>query len=116
DTVRPGDAVSIEGILARNGTRQIWAEGLVFAKTGRKVLVADDRPPIAPRAPRPTPRWPDGTPMLGAPEVQGGYWAYPSRKTRVADGVRVEMNEDGLLAKIADARRVAPSKAWSRGF
>lgn len=116
DTVRPGDAVSIEGILARNGTRQIWAEGLVFAKTGRKVLVADDRPPIAPRAPRPTPRWPDGTPMLGAPDVQGGYWAYPSRKTLVEDGVRVEMNEDGLLANIADARRVAPFQPWALGL
>lgn len=116
DTVRPGDSISVDGILARNGTRQLWADALVFADTGREVLAAHDRPPRAPRTARPAPRWPDGTPKLGAPDVQGGYWAYPTRTTLVEDGVAVEANADGLLANLEDARKVAPLQPWALGL
>lgn len=115
-SVRPGDAVSVEGIVARNGTRQLWADALVFSDSGRDVLRADDRPPRAPKAPRPTPRWGDGKPILGAPDVQGGYWAYPTRKALVQDGVEVEMNADGLLANLEDAPKVAPFQPWALGL
>src|SRR5690606_11697343 len=94
DTVRPGDRVKVDGIRARNETRQVWADALVYADSGREVLAARDLPPKAPRTARPTPRWPDGTPMLGAPDTQGGYWSYPTRTALVEDGVRVEMNKD----------------------
>ncbi|HEX6995665.1 MAG TPA: DUF6152 family protein [Gammaproteobacteria bacterium] len=116
ESVRPGDRVSVNGIRARNGTRQVWADALVFADTGREVLVAHDLPPKAPRTARPTPRWPDGTPMLGAPGTEGGYWAYPTRTALVEDGVRVEMNADGLLANLEDAAKVAPMQPWALGL
>jgi len=116
ESVQPGDRVSVDGIRARNETRQVWADALVFADTGRDVLVARDLPPKAPRTARPTPRWPDGTPMLGAPDTQGGYWSYPTRTTLVEDGVRVEMNADGLLANLEDAAKVAPMQPWALGL
>jgi len=116
ESVQPGDRVTVDGIVARNGTRQVWADALVFADTGREVLAARDAPPKAPRAARPTPRWPDGTPMLGAPDTQGGYWSYPTRTALVEDGVRVEMNADGLLANLEDAAKVAPMQPWALGL
>src|SRR5690606_16406120 len=116
ESVRPGDRVTIDGIRARNETRQVWADALVFADTGREVLAARDMPPKAPRTARPAPRWPDGTPMLGAPDTTGGYWAYPTRTALVEDGVRVEMNADGLLANLEDAAKVAPLQPWALGL
>jgi hypothetical protein len=35
-----------------------------------------DTAPIAPLAARPAPKWPDGTPMLGSPDTQDGYWGF----------------------------------------
>ena len=116
ESVQPGDRITVDGIRARNETRQLWADALVFADTGREVLAARDLPPKAPRVPRPTPRWPDGTPMLGAPDTQGGYWAYPTRTALVQDGARVEMNADGLLANLEDAPKVAPMQPWALGL
>lgn len=116
DTVRPGDRIKVDGIRARNETRQVWADALVYTDSGREVLAARDLPPKAPRTARPTPRWPDGTPMLGAPDTQGGYWSYPTRTALVEDGVRVEMNEDGLLANLEDAAKVAPMQPWALGL
>lgn len=116
ESVQPGDRVSVNGIRARNDTRQVWADALVFADTGREVLAARDVPPKAPRTPRPTPRWPDGKPMLGAPDTLGGYWSYPTRTALVEDGVRVEMNADGLLTNLEDAAKVAPMQPWALGL
>ncbi len=116
DSVQPGDRISVDGILARNDTRQVWTDGLVFADTGRQVLNANDLPPKAPRVARPAPRWEDGTPRLGAPDTLGGYWAYPTRTALVEDGVTVEMNADGLLANLEDAAKVAPLQPWALGL
>ena len=67
--------------------------------------------------PRPTPRWPDGQPRLGAaPGGAQGYWAYPS-VTALAEGNgaqdRDPMDEWGLLKNIADAPKVAPMQPWA---
>jgi hypothetical protein len=115
DSVRPGDTLTVQGIVARNGTRQIWGESVVMSATGRKVLFTKNTMPMPPERPRPTPRWPDGTPILGAPDAEGGYWGYPTRTVLVQDGVSVPMDRYGLLADIGDAPKVAPMQPWALG-
>ncbi len=36
--VRPGDSITVEGIAARNGSRQAWGKSVVLTGTGRQVL------------------------------------------------------------------------------
>src|SRR5690606_9943481 len=62
DSLRPGDAIRVEGPAARDGTRQVWGDSLVATATGRPVLFAVDTAPVAPKQARPAPRFPDGTP------------------------------------------------------
>jgi hypothetical protein len=115
DTLRPGDAVTVTGIAARDGTRQVWGESIVFSSSGREVLsLADDKAPPLPLEPRPAPRWPDGQPALGRiAGMPDGYWGYPSSLALVEDGADVAMNADGLLADLEDAARVAPFQPWA---
>lgn len=115
DSVRPGDALKVHGIVARNGTRQIWGESVVMSATGREVLFAKNTMPTPPERPRPTPRWPDGTPILGAPDAEGGYWGYPTKTVLVQEGANVPMDSYGLLDDIRDAPKVAPMQPWALG-
>lgn len=116
DSVRPGDTVTVDGVVARDGTRQIWGESVVLAATGRKVLFAKLDTPPRPKQARPAPRWPDGTPRLDAPDASGGYWAYPTATALIETGVNVAMNADGVLADVGDAARVAPLQPWALGL
>lgn len=43
-----------------------------------------------------------------------GYWAAPSTKTLVDATAKVTIGDNGLLANLADADRVAPFLPWSR--
>jgi hypothetical protein len=114
DTLRPGDGIVVDGITARDNSRQIWGESVVDANTGRRVLNVMNAAPVQPLATRPTPRWPDGRPALGAvPGSASGYWGYPSETALVEDGVEVAMNADGRLERLADASRVAPLQPWA---
>lgn len=113
-TVQPGDRVEVTGLLARNGTRQIWADSIVLSGTGREVFTLNDNPPVKPLVPRPTPRWPDGKIALGATPGSGdGYWGYPDETALVEDGVNVSFDRYGQLANINDAARVAPMQDWA---
>src|SRR6202022_4215190 len=38
DSLQPGDAITVKGIAARNGSRQAWANSVVVTATGRTVL------------------------------------------------------------------------------
>jgi hypothetical protein len=115
-TLQPGDAIEVDGIVARDGTRQIWGSTVVETATGHRVMsVVDTQPPML-RAARPTPRWPDGKPVLGAPDTDGGYWGYPTSTVLVQAGARVAMDADGVLDKIGDAARVAPFQSWALGL
>ncbi len=73
DTLVPGDAVTVQGILARNGSRQAWGSSVVMNATGRQVLNAKPMAPPQPLQARPTPLWPDGQPRLGAVPGSDGY-------------------------------------------
>src|SRR5437763_1331719 len=37
ESLRPGDAIKVQGIAARDGSRQLWAKSIVVANTGKKV-------------------------------------------------------------------------------
>jgi hypothetical protein len=117
ESVRPGDAITVEGIAARNGSQQVWGRSVTMTATGRRVLVAAPAAPPPLLEPRPTPRWPDRQPTLGAsPGGAQGYWAYPTVTALVENGAGVAMDEYGLLRDIADAPKVAPLQPWARAL
>jgi hypothetical protein len=113
ESVQPGDTLTVQGIVARNGSRQVWGRSVTSA-TGRRVLFVTPSTPPEPLQARPTPRWPDKQPRLGpmAGGVQG-YWAYPSSTAMMETGANVQMDGDGILKNIADAARVAPMQPWA---
>jgi len=118
ETLRPGDRIRVAGFGARNGSHQAWGNSVVVRATGKAVYNVTLTPPAAPLEPRPTPRWPDRQPRLGA--AQGGstgYWAYPSvtalAEGNSADKIAVPMDTWGLLKNIADAPKVAPMQPWA---
>ena len=113
-SVQPGDALTVTGIAARNGTRQVWGELVLRSDSGRRILGVSMDPPAVPLTARPTPRWPDGQPVLGgSSSTVDGYWGYPQATALVEDGVDVSMDASGLLADIDDAARVAPLQPWA---
>jgi hypothetical protein len=114
-TLVPGDAISVDGILARNGSRQIWGETVKRASDDQRLFTLDPDLPRLPIESRPAPRWPDGQVALGAtPDYpSGGYWGYPTKTALVEDGVNVRMDQYGQLADINDAARVAPMQRWA---
>jgi len=116
DTLKPGDAISVSGPTARDGSRQVWGERLVSAATNRQVYNVTDSAPERPRSPRPAPRGADGKPLLGAADAKGGYWAYPTSTVLQQSGANVRMDKDGVLARISDAPRVAPFQPWALGL
>jgi hypothetical protein len=115
DTLMPGDVITVNGIAARDGSRQVWGETVVQVALDRQVYQLNVRPPQKPLESRPTPRWPDGQVALGAVPgmVTGGYWSFPSSKSLVEDGVNVAVADDGMLQNLADAERVAPFQPWA---
>jgi hypothetical protein len=118
NSVKPGDLVVVKGITARNGSRQIWSTSMVVGQTGKPVFtVSNDatvRPAPTSAAAKPSPRWPDGQPRLGALPGGTGYWSDPSAATLVESGVRIQADANGLLRNIGDAAKVAPFQTWAR--
>ena len=92
DTLRPGDGITVQGISARNGSRQVWARSVVVTATGREVFKVTRTAPPAPLSPRPVPKFADGTVRLGATPGASGYWVYPSATALVEDGMTVAMD------------------------
>src|SRR5262249_43364479 len=66
NTLKIGDVITVQGISARDQSKQAWANSVTVAGTNRRVLAITaaqptrDNPP-----PKPTPRWPDRQPRLG---------------------------------------------------
>lgn len=117
ETVRPGDAITVVGPVARDGSRQVWGDSFVVDSTRRRVFtVAAPMPPTYPVPAPPTPRWPDGHPRLGPPAGQvGGYWEFPTATTLIEDGVvGVRADQHGLLQNLNDIDKVAPFQPWAR--
>ena len=115
DSLEPGDAITVAGMRARDGSRQIWGNAVTLSDSGRQVYSVSSNAPAKPLTGRPVPRWPnDNKPALGAgPGGIGGIWSYPSEEALVEDGVNITMNEYGLLDNIDEAARVAPLQDWA---
>ncbi len=121
NTLKPGDAVTVQGTLARDGSAQVWGDSVVLTAGNRRVLNVSAAAkaflrPVANLPARATPRWPDGQPRLGPPPGEKGYWARPSATMLMETGVTAEANEHGLLKNIADAPKIAPFQEWSRAL
>jgi Family of unknown function (DUF6152) len=117
DALQPGDAITVRGMGARNGSRQIWGDTVALTMSGKRVLFVTPSVPPAPLSARPTPLWPDKQPRLGPlPGGVQGYWAYPSATALMESGVNVAMGADGLLRNVADAGKVAPMQPWAQAL
>jgi hypothetical protein len=115
DTVKIGDAITIQGITARDGSKQAWANSVALASTNRKIFTLASAPANrGNKPPKPTPRWPDGQPRLGPLPGEEGYWANASSTVLVQSGANVQMDRDGLLRNLADIDKVAPFQRWAR--
>src|SRR5215475_13302863 len=115
DSVKPGDAITVQGLAARNGSRQVWANSVVMATGNKKLFDTASTPKPAPNAPNgPTPKWPDGQLRLGPPPGQTGFWGAPTATTLAQTGSNVTADAYGLLKNIGDVDKVAPFQKWAR--
>ena len=116
DSLKPGHAITVQSIAAKDGSRQAWGNSVSMTSGGKKILnltAAVSRPRPSGAA-QPTPRWPDGKARLGPPPGQTGYWASPSATWLVQSGANVQADANGLLKNIADVDKVAPFQRWAR--
>ena len=117
DSLQPGDAITVQGMTARDGSHQVWSRSTTMTTTGKTMLNARAAtPPPAPASPRPAPKGPDGHPRLGSVPGSDGYWGYPSTTVLLPTGVKVDMDGFGLLKNIGDASKVAPLQPWALGL
>jgi hypothetical protein len=120
DSLKPGEAITVQGPVARDGSPQIWGDSIVVTAGNRRVLQMTPQAiafykPVANRpAASPAPRWPDGKPRLGPAPGETGYWARPSARSLKENGVNAETDDYGLLKNINDAAKVAPFQPWAR--
>jgi hypothetical protein len=114
ESLKPGDAITVQGIAARNGSRQAWARSVVLTATGRKVLDVPTAASASKSPAQPTPRWPDGQPRLGPAPGETGYWTNANPGSLVENAARIPMDEHGLLRSISDVDKVAPFQRWAR--
>src|SRR5277367_3416051 len=115
DSLKPGDAVTLEGSAARDGSKRAGGKSLTLA--GGKKLPAEaplQTPGVNSRA---IPRGPDGHVRLGIGPGEIGYWANTSSPALMENtSAKIPMNRDGLLTNIADAGKVAPFQPWAKGL
>jgi len=113
--VRLGDIVTVEGAPARGDAPQVLANAVTL-RTGKRLFTTPAVRHVTAAA-APAPRWPDGQIRLGPAPGAKGYWGAPSARALVeSGGIRIAMNDDGLLENLSDADRVAPFQPWSRAL
>src|SRR5690242_6527996 len=114
DIVQVGDTVTVEGILARDGSKQASGKSLTLA-SGKKIAQAPPFIKLAgARTGKEAPRWPNGHVRLGVVPGGKGFWAdaNPGGLYETSAG-NIRMNYEGLLANVADAGKVAPFQPWA---
>jgi hypothetical protein len=117
DALKIGDAVTVTGWLARDGSK--LASGRTVVLAGGKQLAEAPETAVAPARSqaKSTPRWPDGHPRLGVVPGETGYWANPSAASLVETTAgNIRMDSNGLLANLDDAAKVAPFQPWAKGL
>jgi hypothetical protein len=117
DALKVGDSVIVEAWLARDGSKLASGRTLVLA-SGKKLSEAPETEASATRGQsKPTPRWADGHPRLGVAPGEQGYWASPSAASLVETTAgKIRMDNNGLLANLNDAGKVAPFQPWAKGL
>jgi hypothetical protein len=119
DSVKLGDQITAQGILARNGTKLASGRSLTLPNGTRLAAAASTGVPVpaAPAQSRPAPRWPNGHVRLGPAPGEKGFWiaVAPGGLFESSAG-NIAMNRDGLLANIGDAGKVAPFLPWAKGL
>ena len=122
NSLEPGDAVTVQGLRARDGSPQLWATSIVLAGTNERVMAVSPaalaalKPAAGSQPARPVPRWPDGKPRLGAAPGETGYWARPSSTVLMETGANVAADASGLLTNLGDIDKVAPFQRWARNL
>ena len=114
DSLKPGNAITVQGPAARNGTQQVWGNSVVVNAGNKKVYDVASAPRPAASPTGPTPKWPDGQPRLGPPPGQTGYWGMPAGTGLVQTGSTAPMDANGMLRNLADIDKVAPFQRWAR--
>jgi hypothetical protein len=117
DALKAGDSVTVDGWPARDGSKLASGRTVVLA-SGKRLTEAPEAEAVSTRGPvKPTPRWPDGHPRLGVVPGEKGYWASPSASSLVETTAgKIRMDNNGLLANLADAGKVAPFQPWAKGL
>jgi hypothetical protein len=119
DVVAVGDAVTAEGILARDGSKQVSGRSLTLAN-GKKIAAAPAFIKLAPARTGPAkaaPHWPNGHVRLGVVPGGKGFWADPDPGGLYESAAgNIRMNHEGLLANIGDAGKVAPFQPWAKAL
>jgi hypothetical protein len=114
DTLRTGDVITVQGISARDGSKQAWGNSVV-SSSGKRLFTLASPPARRDNVQaQPAPRWPDGQPRLGPAPGARGYWGSPSSTSLAQTGSNVQFDSDGLLRNIADVDKVAPFQRWAR--
>jgi Family of unknown function (DUF6152) len=114
DSLKIGEVVTVQGISARDGSKQAWANSVVVAGTNKTVFTLAAAPRSNNQPAKPAPRWPDGQPRLGPVPGERGYWGNPSATSLMQTGANVQVDRDGLLRNLADIDKVAPLQQWAR--
>ena len=117
DALKVGDSVTVEGWLARDGSKLASGRTIVLASGKRLAEAPESEAAQANAKAKPTPRWPDGHPRLGVVPGEQGYWANPSASSLVeTTSGNIRMNGNGLLANLDDAGQLAPFQPWAKGL
>src|SRR5262245_50377327 len=88
----------------------VFAAALTL-NAGCQQKTAEASAPAAPKSD--VAHYPDGMPRFDRAPGEKGYWDMPSVGTVVESGVKVDFDENGKLANIADASKVAPFQPWA---
>ena len=117
DVLKVGDSVTVEGWLARDGSKLASGRTIVLASGRRLAEAPESEAAQTSGKAKPTPRWPDGHPRLGVVPGEIGYWANPSVASLVeTTSGNIRMDKNGLLANFDDASKVAPFQPWAKGL
>jgi hypothetical protein len=115
DSVKAGDAITVDAIVARDGSRKAAAKSVTLASGKKLSAITTDTIPVAKNtAPKPAPHWPGGHVRLGVVPGERGYWANPSSPSLVETTAKIRFDSEGLLVNIADAGKVAPLQPWAK--
>ena len=119
-SVKQGDLITAEGVLARDGSKQIFGKTVTLPGGKKLAAAARDLSALPLRTTfngPPAPKWPNGHVRLGTPPGQKGYWADASPGGLYESSAgNLRMNREGLLANLSDSAKVAPFQPWAKAL